>query len=796
MPTLFQFACLLLLSAFSLLYLPRWALISTSTALILAGGAVMTAYLAARFKFLRLRLYAIQLLVLFLACGYFHHQASTLLEQAEQTAQLPDKQSLHLKILSIQHQQQYQTLIAEGKLCNDCVPQRLFVYWQAQSEPQIGEVWQTEGRLRPIAARLNFAGFDRQQWFLAHRITAVFQVKQASRKANAEDWRARALARAKQATADLTQQGLLLALGFGERAWLPSADWQMYQQTNTAHLIAISGLHIGLAMGLGFMLVRLLQVFFPTRWIHPPLAQYGGLLMAGLYASLAGFSIPTARALLALSLLLAGQLGRRHYSPLQWLSLVVVGLALADPLIVLSSSFWLSAGAVLGLLLWYRYVPLSLLQFNGKPLWGVWRHLFGLLHLQIGLLIFFTPLQCYFFHGLAANGFVANLLAVPFYSFLLVPLVLFAVLSDGALWSWQVADGLAQFISRLLHLLNGSWLNLSIIQSLLLTAVLALFFGLLLCWIYSAKRMPPLLSVKSKGLSLSSQRSLPVNYRRELQWGITSLIVLCLSIAGWQHSQAANWRLMMFDVGQGLAMGLFKENRGLLFDTGGSWANGSMAQTEILPYLQRQGITIEQVILSHDDNDHAGGINAIFEAFPFAQFISPSYKAYTKVATTQRQLCQQGQRWQWLTADFSVLWPPQAVSRAKNADSCVVLVRLGDFQILLTGDADLSAEAAFSHAVPKLDVLQVGHHGSKTASSEQLIKQAQPKTALISSGRFNPWHFPHQTVLDRLSLHQADIYNSGWSGAVQVDFSDKMTVTLARDPLSPWFSSIIGLSAK
>lgn len=140
MPTLFQFACLLLLSAFSLLYLPRWALISTSTALILAGGAVMTAYLAARFKFLRLRLYAIQLLVLFLACGYFHHQASTLLEQAEQTAQLPDKQSLHLKILSIQHQQQYQTLIAEGKLCNDCVPQRLFVYWQAQSEPQIGEV--------------------------------------------------------------------------------------------------------------------------------------------------------------------------------------------------------------------------------------------------------------------------------------------------------------------------------------------------------------------------------------------------------------------------------------------------------------------------------------------------------------------------------------------------------------------------------------------------------------------------------------------------------------------------------
>ena len=91
-------------------------------------------------------------------------------------------------------------------------------------------------------------------------------------------------------TEGLSLQGLLIALAFGERAWLDNKTWLVYQQTNTAHLIAISGLHIGLAMGLGFFFARLLQILLPTRFISPWFPLCFGVLIALGYAYLAGFT--------------------------------------------------------------------------------------------------------------------------------------------------------------------------------------------------------------------------------------------------------------------------------------------------------------------------------------------------------------------------------------------------------------------------------------------------------------------------------------------------------------------------
>ena len=147
--------------------------------------------------------------------------------------------------------------------------------------------------------------------------------KSAVKIADVSSLRAEKLQQVKKQTEGLSLQGLLIALAFGERAWLDKTTWSIYQQTNTAHLIAISGLHIGLAMGIGFCLVRVMQVFLPTRFIHPYFPLVFGVLFALIYAYLAGFSVPTFRAISALVFVFFVQIMRRYYSPFQLFTLVV-----------------------------------------------------------------------------------------------------------------------------------------------------------------------------------------------------------------------------------------------------------------------------------------------------------------------------------------------------------------------------------------------------------------------------------------------------------------------------------------
>ena len=184
-------------------------------------------------------------------------------------------------------------------------------------------------------------------------------------------------------TEGLSLQGLLIALAFGERAWLDNKTWLIYQQTNTAHLIAISGLHIGLAMGIGFFFARLLQLALPTRFISPWFPLCFGVLIALGYAYLAGFSLPTFRAMMALLFIAILQFSRRYYTPSQMLCLVVAFLLFCDPLMPLSVSFWLSVGAVTCLIVWYRYVPLSIIEWQHQKLSRKVRWILGLFHLQL-----------------------------------------------------------------------------------------------------------------------------------------------------------------------------------------------------------------------------------------------------------------------------------------------------------------------------------------------------------------------------------------------------------------------------
>ncbi|MFZ7233515.1 DNA internalization-related competence protein ComEC/Rec2 [Avibacterium avium] len=784
----------------SLLYVPKVLLLSVELMLCSVGMgilAVLTAYLFAYYNIAKGLVYGV---IFVLSLGYFHHQAQQILSQVEQVASL-NKISIAIKIEKILHQQDYQTVISTGKLAENLPSQRIYLQWQkntvdmGKEQIKTGQIWQAELLLKPLSSRLNQGGFDRQKWYFSQGITAYGRVKSAVQISQDFAWRERLLQASFQQTQGLPMQGLLLALGFGERAWLNTQHWQIYQKTNTAHLIAISGLHIGLAMLLGFALARAAQFFLPTHRIGVILPLLYGAFIALIYAQLAGFSIPTLRALLALGLLCLIRVLRCYYTPWQYFQCVVALLILWDPLMLLSVSFWLSAGAVASLILWYQLVPLDLIQWQIYPIKNQWakkilRWIFSLFHLQLGLLCLFTPIQLYFFHGMSLSGMMANLLAVPVFSLCLVPMVLFAVLSQGAFNSWQGANYLAEKITALLSQWQGNWIDLSENQSqwiVILLLILGLGYVLYLQKLPQKVAKNPILAEK-KIISLNADKLPSPLFLKRMKPIFAGLLGIMLMNLAWQEINAPKWRLETLDVGQGLATLLVKNQRGILYDTGAAWRGGSMAELEILPYLQRQGIVLDKLILSHDDNDHSGGASAILQAFPQVELITPSEKNHTK---KHRTFCLLGQQWQWQGLRITALSPQKIRKRAENPDSCVLLIDDGQYKVLLTGDADSQTERQFADLAGKIEILQVGHHGSKTSSSEYLLKTTQPKIALISSSRGNPWHFPHSVVLERLKAQQSAVYNTADFGQISLlFFPEQIKIYTARSEFSPWYRGL------
>ena len=790
---------MLIVSALSLLVVPDFLLLTWQQAGLSILMLVMTALCFHWFNYFKARNFCISSILFLLTLAYAHSSALSLLGQAERISSLPNKITLDLHISEILHQQDYQTLIATSSLFDGKV-QQIFINWKAPEKPQLGEIWRADVKLRPTSARLNHGGFDRQQWYFSKRIIAIGNVKSAVKIGDDFSFRTHFLQNSLKQTEGLSLQGLLIALAFGERAWLDNKTWLIYQQTNTAHLIAISGLHIGLAMGIGFFFARLLQLALPTRFISPQFPLYFGVLIALGYAYLAGFSLPTFRAMMALLFIAILQFSRRYYTPLQMLCLVVAFLLFCDPLMPLSVSFWLSVGAVTCLIVWYRYVPLSIIEWRHQKLSGKVRWILGLFHLQLGLLILFTPIQLFFFNGLALNGFLANLIAVPLYSFLLVPLILFAVLTNGAFSSWYLSNAIAQGVTQCLSFFQDSYIPISINLSLILTALLSLIFGVMLGGLYFASQ------AQTKNIPLKSSRFFTLNntkilspeaYKQALL-GVILISSFCIGTLGYRYFMKPKWQLDTLDVGQGLATLIVKEGKAVLYDTGPAWQSGigasSMAELEILPYLQREGIELETLILSHDDNDHSGGAKAILAAYPEIELITPSRKNYGE---TYRTFCLQGKQWQWRGLDFKILSPTQITDRAENPQSCVIVLTDGQYQILLTGDADLATEKSFAEKLGKINVLQVGHHGSKTSTGEFLLAQTKPDIALISSGRWNAWNFPHPTVIERLNRYQSAVENTAISGHIRLNFTEKgIEIEKARGDFSPWFARVIGLSPK
>ncbi|MDN7863976.1 DNA internalization-related competence protein ComEC/Rec2 [Burkholderia multivorans] len=646
--------------------------------------------------------------------------------------------------------------------------------------------WQFVVRLKRPHAEANPGVRDAEAAWLAAGIRAIGYVSAPSRAvlidARASGWRAsvdrlRDILRARIAAVlgdDARHRGIVAALAIGDQSAIGGDDWRVLRDTGTSHLVAISGLHVGLVGALAGALASAVWRRFHRRgraatlaMPAPYVAALAALAAAGGYAALAGFNVPAQRAWWMIAAGGVAYLAGRSVPTSAVLCAALGGVLLADPWAVLSAGFWLSFGAVAVILLsvaGWRAVREHEADTDSEPP-GAMQRLHGwamrALHrladaarVQYAVTIGLAPLTAAWFAQISLSGPLGNAFAIPWISFVVTPTVLAGLVLPAPLDAAML---------RLAHA--------SLEPMMTLLARLAAWPAGVM-WL----RMPdaPVLVLACVGVVwMLMPRGWPLRWAAPLTW-------LPLVAPAPDAPLIGAFRLTVLDVGQGTSVLVETARRTLLFDAGPGAESTHAGQRIVAPSLRARGIrTLDTLVLSHADSDHTGGAPAVYGAADVRQLLAgiPAGHAQWRDAqaagVADRVPCAAGQRWRWDGVDFTVLWPPGGPRAGpSNRQSCVLRIDAGATSALLTGDIDAYAERRLVDTMRDAlaaQILVVPHHGSRTSSVEPFLDSVGPRVAVFPVGYRNHFGHPHRTVIARYAARGIPLPRTDRDGAVRFD---------------------------
>ncbi|MFN2309819.1 MAG: DNA internalization-related competence protein ComEC/Rec2 [Gammaproteobacteria bacterium] len=623
--------------------------------------------------------------------------------------------------------------------------------WYDAPAVQAGEGWELRVRLKRRQGFHNPGGFDYAGWLFHNGINATGYVRPGGDTRGwdapppAADLRLRAAvaSRLETAFAGAPQPGLLRALTLGARDGIDARQWSVLRATGTGHLVAISGLHIGLVAGLAFVCGRALwaRSHTCTLWLAAPrAAALAALLAATLYAVLAGFGIPTRRAWIMALVVLLGVLWQRPVRPVYGLSLALLLVVLADPFAVLSPGFWLSFAAVA--------IIFARLAQPATRADGLYPRFRRLLRLQVALTLGLLPLTLLFFGQLGWVALPANLFAVPWTSLVLVPL-LFAgliclfplpALAQWLFWLAGWAAELMQHVLALFAALPGAAIGMPAVS---LGATLAAVAGVML---------------------LLLPRGVP---RRALGW---VLLLPLISASPPRPPPGQAW-FTLLDVGQGLAAVVRTHRHTLVYDTGPRFsADFDTGDAVVAPFLLAQAVRrVDTLIISHGDNDHRGGAASLDRRVPAYHVLS---SVPQRIDWRYATPCVAGQAWEWDGVRFRMLHPPAIADARGNNASCVLQVETANGErLLLPGDIESAAErtlVSLAGEALRSHVLIAPHHGSRSSSTAAFVQAVAPEAVLFPTGYRNRYGFPNPVVTARYQALGVKMLNTAETGAIQI----------------------------
>ncbi|NOX42886.1 MAG: DNA internalization-related competence protein ComEC/Rec2 [Gammaproteobacteria bacterium] len=668
-------------------------------------------------------------------------------------------------------------------------------------EVKLGERWRFLVKLKRPHGFMNPGGFDYEAWLFHKGIHATGYIKNKLSKKEEEFYPGTAdkinkrLATVEHASlikqfrqhlsekislvlASNSSKGLIKALAIGDRQDITPAQWRVLTRTGTNHLMAISGLHIGLVAGFVFFLMK-----WGWRWVgyvcnfwllprcclYLPANKFAAvfaLVAAAFYAMLAGFSIPTQRALVMVALVMLSIFFQRVFRPSVILAVALMVILIIDPFSVMDAGFWLSFSAVAIILFCMSS------RLYQKSIWWKWGRVQWIV--AIGL----TPLLLILFQKTTLISPVANLIAVPWVSLIIVPLTLIGslVVSITSDISDAVGALLLNLAARSFDLL---WFALDGLANLPFAT-----------WHQHAPVawtvIPGLLGI----LWLLMPRGVPVRWVGVI--GLMPMVLVKPPVP-----KDGDFLFTLLDVGQGLSAVVQTRHHVLVYDTGPRFSERfNTGSAVVVPFLNHRGIdVVDMLLISHGDNDHIGGMESIMEEMDVKTILT---SVPQEITYSNKKRCANLQSWHWDNVKFDIISPPTEwegglqmnSKRSKalrnqyigNNGSCVLKITNMTGSVLLTGDIEKSAEnyllrdyinaegSAMLSTTLSADVLVVPHHGSKTSSTLPFVTAVWPKYALFPVGYRNRFGLPRTEVVDRYRAVGARVIDTAKSGAIEFSF--------------------------
>jgi len=604
--------------------------------------------------------------------------------------------------------------------------------------------WRLLVRLKKPHGYASWGAFDYEKYLFRHKIIATGYVRSNDKNyllkepkalfLSNDTWRWR-LRESLQNNLESYPIGeaIIGALLIGDKSRLRDEQKLVFQKTGTSHLMAISGLHIGLAF---FVMTWFL------KWFLMPVAPifnwqprqiiilFPAFLFAFLYAALAGFAISTQRAIIMLLLYVLIKLIARDVSLLKVLLLTVFIIFVYDPFSIFDIGFWLSCSAVFVIAITIlhkesmkdKQAKSSFRKSSNDKLSNDLSHnaKLNLVTLQPILWLGMLPVTLLLFGKISLLSPFINLIMVPLFSAVLIPFTLFSLmlqLIGFTMFSNKALIFLSMVYENIFHFLE--WVSQFPLSQVSLPPMQLwhwlLFLVVVIFYFCNLKFRHVVLSFWCVSLFL-------LNNQRELN-----------------HNE---FNVALLDVGQGLSVVVEGPDYILVYDTGAAFQSGfNMADAVLIPYLHL-------LIISHADNDHIGGFQTLNESFDITQILT----SHTDEIPSSRP-CKANQSWSVDYLQFKMLSPKANSALDKNNDSCVLLISNAEIKVLFTGDIEKRVEDELVN-------------NQKTSSSQSFIAAVQPQLALISAGYRNRYGHPHEHVLQRYWDQGIDTMSTTNSGSI------------------------------
>jgi competence protein ComEC len=687
----------------------------------------------------------------------------------------------HSKKQHVEHKSIMLQLSKIGKTTLYHSPRVRLSWFEPAMEFQQGDNVRLLVSIKKPHALANEFGFNRQKWLVSQNIVGIGSIRASPTNSLLQSNRSLRQKLANRLLLYSSKYNLqninwILALSLGDRTLFTSTDWKLLQTTGTAHLFAISGLHLGIVSLLFFNLTRTI-LFFAIRVMKSnqqsniaPWAVVASLPFCFLYAYLSGFQIPVVRSIIALLFIAYLMFYQLHWRPLAIFFNLLVCFFLLFPLSIIGMSFWFSFGAIFAICFFmWRYPRVDD---------SIWQATKQTITLQLFLSLIMLPLVAINFGMLSTVSALVNLVVMPVVGLLLVPMCLLIVVLT--LFNIHV------FLKPLLHAVDWCFEQLMLFMQVVNNVQHASI---------EVQGIPPI----AWFIILISLLIifLPHWPHRKKVIGTLSLAILSQNVT--KDSNSGIWSVRVFDIGQGLSVLVRQNDQYLLYDTGQSFINdGSLAKTVIAPYFMAQTQvtkpfsitnasipTLDYLINSHMDNDHAGGNGFIFSHYNVIQWLTPA------------KGCTADDSFLWGELTLTILWPGKNESGNDNNHSCVIKIASRGASVLLTGDIEKEAEQMLvsmntGSSKLKANVLVAAHHGSKTSSIRSFIQAVSPEYVVVSSSYYNQWRFPHASVLANFKEVNATVYNTAYDGEVVFEFSNGKVKSKAYRQRwnSPWYMQI------